>query len=201
MQYFEYGEEEIDYLKKKDKKLGEAMDRLGLIKREIDPNLFSALINSIVSQQISMKAAETVWRRFVDKFGEATSERLRGVNVEELQTIGISFRKAAYIQNIAEEVASGRFSIDELVELPDEEVAKRLSSLKGVGIWTAEMLMIFSMGRKNILSWDDLGIRRGIMKLYHHKTLTRERFEKYRKRYAPYGTVASMYLWAISLEK
>ncbi len=78
-------------------------------------------------------------------------------------------------------------------------MARRLSALNGVGVWTAEMLMIFSMGRPNIVSWSDLAIRRGMMLLYHHRKLDKAKFERYRKRYSPYGTVASLYLWEISL--
>ncbi len=201
MQYFEYGEAEIQYLKSKDKRLGEAIDRIGPIQREVIPNLFEALVNCIVGQQISMKAVDTIWNRILLWFGAVTPERMLSVSAEKLQKVGISMRKAQYIQNIARMVQNGSFRMDELDTLSDGEVAERLSALNGVGVWTAEMLMIFSMQRKNILSWDDLAIRRGIMKLYHHRSLDKDRFEKYRRRYAPYGSVASLYLWEISLQK
>jgi DNA-3-methyladenine glycosylase II len=77
-------------------------------------------------------------------------------------------------------------------------VIRILDALPGIGVWSAEMLLIFSMNRMNVLSWDDLAIRRGIMNLYHHQTLSKEQFEKYRKRYSPYCSVASLYLWEIS---
>ncbi|MCM0649068.1 DNA-3-methyladenine glycosylase [Clostridium swellfunianum] len=198
---FEYGEKEINYLKKKDKRLAEAIDRIGRIEREVMPDLFTSLIRSIVAQQISSKAASTVWNRIMERFGEVTPERLAKVSIEEIQQCGISTRKAGYIKGITEAVISRELNLEELFELPDDEVCKRLSSLNGIGVWTAEMLMIFSMQRPNIVSWGDLAIRRGMMMLYHHKELTKERFEKYRKRYSPYGSVASLYLWAISAEK
>jgi DNA-3-methyladenine glycosylase II len=94
-------------------------------------------------------------------------------------------------------IPSWEFEIERVKDLPAPDVCAELSKLKGVGIWTAEMLMIFSLGRKDILSWDDLAISRGICKLYHHKELTRERFETYRRRYSPYGTIASFYLWVL----
>lgn len=199
MQYFEYGTVEIGYLKSKDKRLAEAIDRIGLVRREVIPDLFTALINSIVAQQISMKAVETIWQRIITRFGEITPQRVGALSVEELQSVGITMKKAMYIKNIAEAVLDGSFVLDELHHLPDDEVAKRLSSLRGVGVWTAEMLMIFSMQRQNIFSWDDLAIRRGIMMLYHHRKLDKMQFERYRRRYSPYGTVASLYLWEISL--
>lgn len=198
MEMFNYGNVEIDYLKKKDKKLAEAIDRIGMIEREVTPNLFTALISSIVAQQISAKAADTVWNRIVERFGEVTPEKLAQISVEEIQQCGLSMRKAGYIKGITEAVVKGELNLEELTRLSDDEVSKRLSALNGIGVWTAEMLMIFSMQRPDIVSWGDLAIRRGMMMLYHHKELPKERFEKYRKRYSPYGSVASLYLWAIS---
>lgn len=201
MNYFEYGDTEIDYLKKKDKRLAEAIERIGPVKRAAIPDLFAALVNSIVGQQISMKAYETVWQRILDRFDAITPETIASLSAEELQSVGITMRKADYIKGIAEASLNGSLMINALQDLPDEEVIQRLSALKGVGVWTAEMLMIFSMQRKDILSWNDLAIRRGIMMLYHHHELSRERFEKYRRRYSPYASIASMYLWEISLGK
>jgi DNA-3-methyladenine glycosylase II len=195
---FQYGQQEIEYLKKKDKCLAEVIDRIGFIEREVIPDLFTALVNSIVSQQISMKAADTVWARLLDKVGEITPESITAVSAEEIQKCGMSMKKAVYIQDAAQKIRCGDFNIDELAELPDDEVCKRLTSLQGVGVWTAEMLMIFSMQRKNIVSWGDLALKRGMMALYHHKELDRARFERYRKRYSPYGTIASFYLWEVS---
>lgn len=200
MQYFEYGDEAIEYLKKKDKKLGAAMDRIGPIQREIMPDLFKGLIKSIIAQQISSKAAVTVWTRFELLVGDVTPENVAAVDVADIQSRGMSMRKAGYIKSIAEQIHSGSFNLEELATLPDEEIIKRLKSLPGIGIWTAEMLMIFSMQRQNIVSWDDLAIRRGMMHLYGKNELKREAFDSYKKRYTPYGSVASLYLWALSVE-
>jgi DNA-3-methyladenine glycosylase II len=199
MEIFKYGQVELDYLKKKDRKLAEAIERIGMIEREVIPNLFAALINSIVGQQISAKAATTIWNRMLDRFGEITSQKIAEAIVEEIQQCGLSMRKANYIKNISDAVKKGELNLDELSDLPDDEVCRRLSALNGIGVWTAEMLMTFSMQRPNIVSWGDLAIRRGMMMLYHHKDLDKARFEKYKKRYSPYGTVASLYLWAISV--
>lgn len=201
MPYFEYGEAEINYLKGKDKRLAEAIDRIGFVKREVIPDLFAALVNSIIGQQISMKAVETIWGRMLERFGAIMPETIAELSADELQSVGITMRKALYIKNIAKAVLDGGFRMDELSALPDDEVAIRLSTLNGVGVWTAEMLMIFSMQRKNIVSWDDLAIRRGMMMLYHHRKLDKVKFEKYKRRYSPCGTVASLYLWEISLDK
>ncbi|ACV63327.1 HhH-GPD family protein [Desulfofarcimen acetoxidans DSM 771] len=198
MEIFNYGQVEIDYLKKKDKKLAEAIERIGIIEREIIPDLFAALVHSIISQQISSKAAATVWNRFLERFDEITSQKIAYTTAEEIQQCGITMKKAIYIKSIADAVMQGEFNIDELSELPDEEVCKRLSALNGIGVWTAEMLMTFSMQRPNVMSWGDLAIRRGIMMLYHHRKLDKAKFEKYKRRYSPYCTIASLYLWEIA---
>lgn len=199
MEIFRYGQVELDYLKKKDKKLAAAIERIGMIEREVIPDLFAALISSIVGQQISAKAAATVWNRMLERFGEVTPQKIVEVTVEEVQQCGLSMRKANYIKSISMDVIQGKLKLEELSNLSDEDVCSHLSSLNGIGVWTAEMLMTFSMQRPDIVSWGDLAIRRGMMMLYHHKELDKAIFEKYKKRYSPYGTVASLYLWAISV--
>ncbi|PKL60768.1 MAG: DNA-3-methyladenine glycosylase 2 family protein [Methanomicrobiales archaeon HGW-Methanomicrobiales-4] len=195
---FKYGQRELDYLKKKDKKLGLTIDRIGMIEREVNPDLFSALINSIVSQQISSRAAATVWKRIQNRFGEITPETISSVPVEEIQQCGISTRKSTYIRGIGVAVMERDLVLSELSALSDDEVIRRLSSLNGIGRWTAEMLLIFSMERPDVVSWDDLAIQRGMNVVYGLKELNREQFERYRKRYSPFGSVASLYLWAAS---
>ncbi len=195
---FPYGHTETDHLCRRDKKLGAAIETIGPIARPLTPDLFSALMLSVVGQQISNKAAATVGRRLVERVGALTPERIAAASTDELQSCGLSFRKVAYLQGIAEAVRNGRFDIESLPGLPDDEVTKRLVALPGVGVWTAEMLMIFSMARPDVVSWGDLAIRRGMMRLYGKKELTKESFLRYRKRYHPYGSVASLYLWEIA---
>ena len=148
MPFFKYGIEETTYLAKKDKRLGEVIEKIGLIQREVIPDMFQALVNSIIGQQISTKAQKTIWKRFTDALGEVTPEGLLAVPPATIQQLGISERKTAYILGIAEKVAGGELDLAALTEKSDEEVCKTLSSLKGIGIWTAEMLMIFSMQRE-----------------------------------------------------
>jgi DNA-3-methyladenine glycosylase II len=196
MQYYTYGQTETDYLKRKDSELGAIIDATGMIRREVIPDLFAALINNIVSQQISAKAAVTVYTRIQERFGGITPETIAAASCEEIQKCGISMRKAGYIHNIGVVVHQQDLDLSALSSLPDDEVIRRLSSLSGVGRWTAEMLLIFSMERPDVVSWDDLAIRRGMMAVYGLTDLTKEQFERYRQRYSPYGTVASLYLWA-----
>jgi DNA-3-methyladenine glycosylase II len=110
-------------------------------------------------------------------------------------------RKSAYISGIAEAVITGKLNLSELYSLSDSEIIERLVLLNGIGKWTAEMLLIFSMERPDVVSWGDLAIQRGMMKLYGLKALTKLQFDKYVKRYSPYGSVASLYLWELSKEE
>lgn len=199
MQIFKYGQNEIDYLKRKDKKLGEAIDSIGIIEREITPDPFKALISSIVGQQISSKAAATVWKKLNDLLGCITTESIDQADIAKIQACGMSHRKAEYIKGISKAAITGEIDFNLLHTQKDEEIINKLSALNGVGVWTAEMLLIFSLNRPDILSYKDLAIRRGMMKLYGLKELPKEKFERYRKRYSPYGSVASLYLWAISV--
>jgi len=201
MEVFKYGRPEIEHLQKKDRKLGLAIERIGMIERKVLPDLFAALVNSIVAQQISTKAAGTIWKRLLDRFGEITPRTIISVEAEHIQQCGLSMRKAGYIKGIGEAVVQGRLHLPELPELSDCDVIKRLSALPGIGVWSAEMLLIFSMQRPDVLSWGDLGIQRGMMSLYGHTKLGREQFERYRKRYSPYGSVASLYLWKVAAER
>lgn len=195
---FLYGEKELTYLKKKDKRLGQVIDVLGPIERGTDSDLFASVVRHIAGQQISMAAQATIWRRMTDALGQITPERIYVTDAATLQTCGISYRKAEYIKDFAQKVHDGVFNVEALADKSDDEVIAELSALKGIGVWTAEMLMIFCMQRPDILSFGDLAIQRGLRMLYHHRKIDRKLFEKYRRRYSPYGTVASFYIWAVS---
>jgi len=198
--FFEYGAEEISYLKMADKQLGEAIDRIGKVERPVISDLFQALIHSIVGQQLSTKAASTIWNRIQERFGDISPKTISSLEINEIQQCGMTMRKAGYIRGIAESVFSEELDLDDLHNLPDMEVIRLLSSLDGIGVWTAEMLLINSMERPDVLSWGDMGIRRGIMRLYGLSELTKKQFGEYRSRYSPYGSVASIYIWKISAD-
>ena len=199
MPIFKYGQGEIDHLKSKDKKLGAAIEKIGRIEREITPDVFSALVQSIISQQISAKAAQTVsvkMRALMN--GVLTPEGIMQAGAGAIKECGLSNRKAGYITGIAEAALAGTVDFGTLHVLTDEEIISKLTALKGVGVWTAEMLLIFSLCRPNVISYGDLAIRRGMMNLYGLRELSKDKFEKYRRRYSPYGSVASLYLWALA---
>ncbi|QVK17008.1 DNA-3-methyladenine glycosylase 2 family protein [Mycoplasmatota bacterium] len=196
--YFKYSNKEINYLKKKDQLLGAAIERIGKIDREVTKDPFEGLIGSIISQQISKKAAKTVWNRFAELITKITPENIIKANDEDIQKCGMTNRKVYYIKEIATAAIKGEIDFTKLNTLSDQEIINKLTKLHGVGVWTAEMLLIFSLNRPDIVSYNDLAIRRGMMNLYGLKTLTKEQFQQYKNRYSPYGSVASLYLWELS---
>ncbi len=198
LQYFPYGDEEISYLTLRDPRLGEVIAGIGPIRREVRTDLYASLVKCIVGQQIATKAQETIWRRICDAMGDVTPEAIAACPDDELQQFGLSFRKVSYIKNSTERVLSGELDLDGLSTLSDDEVRQRLSALPGIGVWTAEMLMIFSLQRPDVLSWGDLAIQRGLRMVYHHRRITPQLFAKYQRRYSPYGSIASLYLWEVA---
>lgn len=201
IKYYKYGKKEIDYLRKKDPQLKIEIDRIGMIKRKVNPDIFSALISSIIGQQISTKAATTVESRLINLIGGITPENIYKTEIEDIQRCGMSTRKAGYIKEISQIAISKSINFENLHKLNNEEFIRELVKLKGVGEWTAEMLLIHSLEREDVLSYKDLGIRRGIEKLYGLEDLSKQEFNILQERYTPYGTVASLYLWEISSEK
>ena len=195
---FAYGETELSYLRQKDARLGAVIDRVGHIERAVDTNLFSSVIHHIIGQQISMKAQATIWQRMQDALDAVNAETILASGVPSLQALGMTFRKAEYITDFAEKVHSGAFDLDAVAQMSDEDAIRALSTLKGIGVWTAEMILLFCLQRPNIFSYDDLAIQRGLRMVYHHRAIDRKLFQKYRRRFSPYCSVASLYLWAVS---
>lgn len=196
--YFTYGQDAIDHLKKKDKRLGSAIDQIGPVRRKTEEDLFTGIVRHIVGQQISTAAQATVWGRLQERLGEVRADTICLCPREELQSCGITFKKADYILGFAQKVQSGQFEIEPLWDMTDNEVIDALKTLNGIGVWTAEMLLIFCMQRPDVVSYGDLAIRRGMRMLYRHRKLDKKLFLKYARRYSPYGSVASLYLWAIA---
>lgn len=182
----------------KDKRLCQVIDRIGHIDRPVDTDLFSSVVHHIIGQQISTKAQATIWQRMQDALGTVNAETILTAGVPKLQGLGMTFRKAEYITDFAEKVHTGAFDLHAVEHMSDEDAIRELSSLKGIGVWTAEMILLFCMQRPDIFSYDDLAIQRGLRMVYHHRSIDRRLFEKYRRRFHPYCSVASLYLWAVA---
>ncbi|MDL2213966.1 DNA-3-methyladenine glycosylase 2 family protein [Clostridia bacterium OttesenSCG-928-O13] len=196
--YFEYGETETAWLRSRDAQLALAMDEIGHVHREVIPDLYAALLLQIISQQISTKGAETIWKRLQAKLGEVSPAVVCSAAVEDIQSCGMSMRKAQYIADLSRSVLDGSLDLQALHALPDDELCAQLSQIRGIGVWTAEMLMTFSMQRPNVMSYGDIAIHRGLRMLYRHRKITPQLFNRYKRRYAPYASVACLYLWEIA---
>ncbi len=196
--FFQYGSKELGLLRERDSRLAEAIDRIGIIQREIMPEPYSAIVFSIISQLISKRAANTVWRRLNNIVEAVTPGNIAALELEDIILCGMTRRKAETIKALAEAEIYGNIDFSKLHLLSDDEIIKSLSAFKGIGVWTAEMLLIFTLNRMDIVSYNDLAIRKGIMKLYGLEKLSKKEFNEYKARYSPYGSVASLYLWEIS---
>lgn len=195
--FFQYDDEATSYLKSKDKTLAQVIDIVGHVNRPMDGDVFTSVVNSIIGQQISTAGAKTVLGRLDEQIG-IDLDGLSTASVSDIQACGTTFRKAEYIKGFVERVANGSFDLDALESMPDEEAIAYLSSIKGIGRWTSEMILLFSLNRQNIFAYDDLGIQRGMRMTYHHRQITKPLFEKYRRRFSPYCSVASLYLWEVA---
>ena len=194
-QYFEYTSVETDYLKSKDGKMARLIEAAGHIYREVNPDLYNDLVDSIIGQQISTAAHNTIRKRIANRFGQLTKEKINSLTDEELQSVGISWRKVSYIRDITAAACRGVLDSAMLDSMSDEQVIKELVKLKGVGKWTAEMVLTFSMQRPDVLSYGDLAIRRGIMRLYGLEELSEEQFHALTDKFSPYRTTAALYFW------
>lgn len=159
------------------------------------------LVESIISQQLSEKAASTISGRFhtLFKTKKISARQILFLKDETLRGVGISWSKVSYIKAIATAIETKAVNFETLEGLTDEEIIKELTKIKGVGTWTAQMFLMFSLGREDIFSYGDLGLRRGIMKVYgYKKDLTIKQMQKLEKQWKPYRTYAALLLWRIA---
>ena len=196
--FFEYGKAETDCLKSRDKKLGEIIERVGHVYRETDGDLFAAVVRHILGQQISAKAQQTLWGRLQEKLGVVNAQTLLDAGREVIQGCGTTWRKTGYILAFAQKVHDGEFDSAAVKAMSDADAIAALCALPGIGVWTAEMILLFCLQRPDILSFGDLAILRGMRMVYRHRSISRALFEKYRRRLSPCGSVASLYFWAVA---
>jgi DNA-3-methyladenine glycosylase II len=159
---------------------------------------YGALLRSIVGQQLSTKAARAIWERTLAIFDGRvpTPEELLAIDPEELRTAGNSRAKAAYMRDIAEHVLSGELELDRLGQLSDEEIYAELTAVKGIGEWSADMFLLFHLGRRDILPVGDLGIRKAAQAAYNLRKLpTPDRLKRLARPWRPYRSLGSLYLW------
>ena len=173
------------------------VEATGPLERATFPDLFEGLLRCLTSQQISVKAAAAIMERLRCNCAPLTPEHLLTLDPQVLRAQGMSAKKAEWIQKAAKRFAAGEFESGLLLRLDDEEVIEKLVTLDGVGRWTAEMITLFTLGRDDVLSLGDLGIRRGFERLYG-RTLSTPELERAKRRTSPFGSAASLYLWHLA---
>lgn len=187
----------IDHLKKADPVLAAIIDRCGPCAMSYSDPDFNSLARSIVYQQLSGKAAATIYRRVENACGGTlTPERILKRSPARLRACGLSQQKLSYIRDLARLTNAGKLDFKRLPKMSDEEVIAALTQVKGVGVWTAHMFLMFALRRENVLPVGDLGIQNAIKRAYRkRKMVTPKHVEQYGKKWRPYCSIASWYLW------
>jgi DNA-3-methyladenine glycosylase II len=187
----------INHLKKSDPTLAAIISSVGPCRMEYGEPTFHSLAESILYQQLNGKAAVTIFKRFTDLVGDpVTPQGILKATDAELRAVGLSKQKATYLRDLAEKTTAGLLEFERLGELPDDEVIRHLTQVKGVGVWTAHMFLMFTLRRPDILPTGDYGIQAAMKKHYRKRKLPKPPvMEKIAKPWSPYRSVACWYLW------
>ena len=186
------------HLKKRDSVLGAVIRKVGPCGYTLQRDRFGMLVRSIVYQQISGAAARTILGRLTDALPgrQLTAQGLAALSPEEYRLARVSKQKAGYLQSLAELSLTGDLRLARIGRYADQDIIAQLTQVKGVGVWTAQMFLMFSLGRPDVLPWDDLGVRQAIRKLYGLSQMpTRAESERIAEPWRPYASVASWYCW------
>jgi DNA-3-methyladenine glycosylase II len=187
----------VNHLKKCDPVLRAIIERVGPCRMEFGLPEFCSLAEAIVYQQLNGKAAVTIFKRFAALAGEPlTPEGILKLSDAQLRSVGLSKQKSAYLKDLAAKTAAGLLDFARLPELTDEKVIEHLPQVKGVGVWTAHMFLMFSLRRPNVLPTGDYGVQVAIRKHYRKRKLPKPKdMEKIARAWEPYRSVACWYMW------
>ena len=187
----------INHLKLADPVLATIIEQVGPYKMSYDEPAFASLAEAIVYQQLHGKAAATIFKRLTDLTGlPLTPQGILRLSEEQMRSAGLSKQKLSYLRDLAAKAHSGEVNFAALPDLPDAEVIKELTKIKGIGVWTAHMFLMFSLRRPNVLPTGDLGIQMAVRKHYRKRKLPKPaQMEKIAKPWEHYRSVACWYLW------
>jgi DNA-3-methyladenine glycosylase II len=187
----------INHLKKSDPVMRSIIERVGPFRMQFSPPEFASLAESIVYQQLNGTAAATIFARFVALAGDPlTPEGILKLTDEQMRAAGMSKQKTAYLRDLAAKTADGTLNFSQLASLTDEEIIEHLTQVKGVGVWTAHMFLMFTLKRPDILPTGDYGVQAAIKRHYKKRKLPKPHImEKIAKPWVPYRSIASWYLW------
>ena len=194
----------IDLLKK-DKNMQVLINKFGRPDFNPRQDYFQSLLRSIVFQQLSGKAAQTIYERFVNLIPKTSNHcpnEVLKLDKEEMRKAGLSFRKIDYVRNLADYFENNSFHKKDVEKMSDQEISKELIQIKGIGQWTVDMFLMFTLNRADILPCTDLGIQKGIMKILNMKNLpSKKEMENCSRKWRPYRTIACWYLWRMVDDK
>jgi DNA-3-methyladenine glycosylase II len=187
----------LNHLRSCDPVLRDIIARVGPFRMEFAPPEFHSLAESILYQQLNGKAAATIFERFVALAGDPlTPEGILKLSDEQLRGVGLSKQKSAYLRDLAAKTASGLLDFSRLAEMRDEEVIEHLTQVKGVGVWTAQMFLMFTLRRPDVLPTGDYGVQAAMKKHYRKRKLPKPKdMQKIARAWAPYRSIACWYLW------
>jgi len=188
--------QKINELLKKDPSL----KQLFLLKEEIVFNLnddyFDSLVQTIISQQLSTKVADVIYKRLINLFdGKITIHSINSKTDEEYKSIGLSYQKIKYLRSLSNALIEKKVDLNNLEHLTNQEIIDMLIQINGIGIWSAQMFLMFSLGREDVFSILDLGLRNAVKKYYNNFNLSNEEIIKMSEKWIPYRSIVSHYLW------
>ncbi len=191
----------LRHLSNADKRMEKLIDKFGPPNFNLMNNYYESLIRSIVYQQLSGKAASIIYERFLDLFVfdiYPEPKDILAVSIETLRSSGLSYQKVNYIRDLSEKWQDGTMNLTDIDSMTDEEISSELIKVKGIGQWTADMFLMFTLGRPDVFPFGDLGIQKGVMILTNMNRLpTQKEMERKTKKWQPYRTVAAWYLWKL----
>ena len=192
-------------LLKRDKKMRVLINEFGRPDYNLKHDYFQSLLRSIVFQQLSGKAAQTIYKRFVNlipKNSNLCPNEVLKLDKDEMRKAGLSFQKINYVNNLSDYFENNSFQKKDVERMTDEEISKELIQIKGIGQWTIDMFLMFTLNRPDILPYKDLGIQKGIMKILNMKNHpTKKEMENCSSKWRPYRTIACWYLWRMVDDK
>lgn len=188
----------IRHIRRSDSVLAKIIERVGSFKFRLDDDHYEALVGSIIFQQLAGSAARAILNRFKQLYGGRlpSPREYLGTELEKLRGAGLSPQKISYLKDLSERLDSGALNLGKFSEVSDEEVVRELDEVRGIGRWTAEMFLLFVLGRTDVLPVDDLGLQKAAKRAYRLRKLPgKEKFQQLAKRWHPYSSVATLYLW------
>jgi len=193
---YHHDSKEVQALIQKDPMLKPLFERKHQIDVHINDDYFVSLVGTITAQQLSSKVATVIYNRLDNLCqNQITPQKIADFHEDELRSIGLSYQKIKYLKSLAEHMILGKVEFTDINDKSNEEIILMLTQIKGIGVWSAQMFLMFSLGREDVFSVLDLGLRNAVKRLYQKDDLTHDQIEKMSEQWSPYRSIVSHYLW------